>query len=151
MSGQLVKPNCIRNRAVSGGNGVPSRDSKGAQLPTHVDHAPLSEQVLVAKGLAILVGQQERSSDLWASDPRRGGLHPFPFADFFLLGLKVVPQTDSGSDKDCTCLQSERLYVWQSVSDCDGTRAKGNDSRQPGCGSAAWSLKRALHWPCLRH
>lgn len=114
MSGQLVKPNWRESPKARISPEV-SALALGEGL-THVDHTPLSEQVLVAKGLAVLVCEQERSADLGSPDASGGRLHAFPFADLVLLRLEVEPQADSGCDKESSGFQREGLRVRCSVS-----------------------------------
>lgn len=78
---------------------------------THVDHAPLADEVLVGEGLAVLVGEGERAADLWPADARGGVLHALALADLLLLVVEVEVEADAGSEEEGAGLEGEGLSM----------------------------------------
>ena len=124
---------------------------------THVDHAPLADEVLVREGLAVLVGEGERAADLWPADARGGVLHALALADLLLLVVEVEVEADAGGEEESAGLEGEGLSMQRERGSGRGGGARGegrtggeSDARRPGSGSVLRVRLPGSRWPRCR-
>lgn len=136
MSGQLVKPNCTTERRK-----VSRWKRIAASEETHVDHAPLAEQVLVAESVAVLVGELEGATDLWPPDASGSRLLALALLQLLLLRLEVEVEADAGDEEERAGLEGEGLRA-RGGERCRGEKVprrgqRWRDARLPASGSGS--------------